>query len=262
MTYSRPYAGVPEDIQEVLQELIPDADEYHVVHRRRFARTLQVLLEEQPKGRLLEIGTSGVIPAALARLAPMPSGPQIVVTNFDTEKPVKHVYTDRLGFNYEAARVDLEFDPLPFKDESIDWVLCCEVLEHMEIDPMSMLSEINRVLKPEGRLLLTTPNVVSSTGLHKMLLGLEPYLFMQYHRTREYHRHNYEYSIHTLFQVLKAAGFSGKLWTEDTFEDGRPSTVEALRRAGFTVQHTGDNIFALCRKDGPVIDRFPAAIYV
>lgn len=259
MTYSRPYAGIPEDIREVLQELIPADDDYHVVHRRRFARTLQVLIEENPQGVLLEIGTSGVLPAALSRLVP---DLDVEVTNFDPEMPKKHDYTDRFGNEHRAARVDLEFDKLPHKDGSLDWVVCCEVLEHMEIDPMFMLSEVNRVLKPEGRLLLTTPNVVSSTGLHKMLLGLEPYLFMQYHRTREYHRHNYEYSIHTLFQVLKAAGFSGSLWTEDTFEDGRPSTVEALHRAGFAVQHTGDNIFALCHKDGPVTDRYPAAIYV
>jgi hypothetical protein len=95
-----------------------------------------------------------------------------------------------------------------------------------------------------------------------MLHGLEPYLFMQYHRTREYHRHNYEYSIHSLYQVLRAAGFSGTLWAEDTFEDGRPATVQRLINAGFDIQHTGDNLFALCIKYGPVSDRFPAAVYV
>lgn len=260
MVYSHPFADIPEDIREVLQELIPVDDDYHVVHRRRFARTLQVLVEEQPKGHLLEVGTSGVIPDALKVLVPELS---ITVTNFDLDMPVKHEYLSPKEIAYPAFRIDLEHDSIPAKDEVFDWVLCCEVLEHMEIDPMAMLSEVNRVLKPGGRLLLTTPNVVSSTGLHKMLMhGLEPYLFMQYHRTREYHRHNYEYSIHTLFQVLKAAGFSGSLWTEDTFEDGRPSTVEALIRAGFAIQHTGDNLFALCQKNGPVVDRFPAAIYV
>jgi SAM-dependent methyltransferase len=208
---------------------------------------------------MLEIGTSGVLPAALSTLAP---SLEVEVTNFDPDEAVHHSYLDRFGNEHSAVRVDLEFDSFPYNDESFDWVLCCEVLEHMEIDPMFMLSEVNRILKPGGRMLLTTPNVVSSTGLHKMLLGLEPYLFMQYHRTREYHRHNYEYSIHTLYQVLKAAGFTGKLWTEDTFEDGRPSTIDRLTRAGFTIQHTGDNIIALCEKEGPVLDRYPVAIYV
>lgn len=259
MVYSTPYAGVPENIRETLQQLIPDGDLYHAVHRRRFARTLQILVEETPTGSLLEVGTSGVVPDALMSLA---SNLSITVTNFDGTLPVRHTYTSPTGVQYPAYRVDLETEVLPAKSETFDWVLCCEVLEHMEIDPMHMLSEVNRVLKVGGRLLLTTPNVVSSTGLHKMLNGIEPYLFMQYSRTHEYHRHNYEYSIHTLYKVLKAAGFTGKLWTEDTFEDGRPSTVERLRRVGFDIQHTGDNIIALCVKDGPVVDRHPGAIYV
>jgi hypothetical protein len=68
--HSHPFAGIPEEIREVLQEFVPPDDDYHAVHRRRFARTLQVLVEQSPQGRLLEIGTSGVIPAALSRLTP------------------------------------------------------------------------------------------------------------------------------------------------------------------------------------------------
>ena len=259
MGYSRPFLGVPEDIRETLQGLITADDEYHITHRRRFARTIQVLLEQNPQGRLLEIGTSGVLPDALAVLAPDLS---ITVTNFDPKMKEKHEYISPSGNAYPAFRVDLETDLIPTKDGTFDWVVCSEVLEHMEIDPMAMLSEINRVLKFGGMLLLTTPNVVSSQGLHKMLNGMEPYFFMQYHTTREYHRHNYEYSIHTLYQVLQSAGFRGSLWTEDTFEDGFPSTVDRLISAGFPVQHTGDNIFAVVRKDSGVLDRFPAAIYV
>ena len=44
---------------------------------------------------------------------------------------------------------------LPFPDESFDCVFTSEVLEHVE-DHVMMLKEINRVLKPNGILLLTT----------------------------------------------------------------------------------------------------------
>jgi ubiquinone/menaquinone biosynthesis C-methylase UbiE len=52
---------------------------------------------------------------------------------------------------------------LPFKDESFDVVLATEVLEHVS-EPSGALAEINRVLKPDGVLLLTTPQ---SWGIHE-----------------------------------------------------------------------------------------------
>ena len=48
----------------------------------------------------------------------------------------------------------------------------------MEIDPMFMLSEVNRALKDGGKLLVTTPNVLSSRGLYKIIHGVEPYFYM------------------------------------------------------------------------------------
>jgi SAM-dependent methyltransferase len=45
---------------------------------------------------------------------------------------------------------------LPFGDEAFDVVLCAEVLEHMHT-PALALREMRRVLKADGKLLLTTP---------------------------------------------------------------------------------------------------------
>jgi len=45
---------------------------------------------------------------------------------------------------------------LPFNDESVDVVLCLDVIEHVREDD-SLLSEIARVLKKSGKLVLTTP---------------------------------------------------------------------------------------------------------
>lgn len=53
---------------------------------------------------------------------------------------------------------------LPFADGSFDTVLSTEVLEHV-MAPAEVLREMARVLKPEGRLLLTVPFVVP---LHEM----------------------------------------------------------------------------------------------
>jgi SAM-dependent methyltransferase len=69
---------------------------------------------------------------------------------------------------YKVVSADLEpLDPsvirldanvaFPFSDESFDLVWCTEVIEHVK-DPSFTLSEIHRVLKPDGSLLMTTPN--------------------------------------------------------------------------------------------------------
>lgn len=57
----------------------------------------------------------------------------------------------------EAELVLLEPDePLPFGDNEFDLVTCIETLEHVR-DVQLALSEIRRVLRPGGRLALTTP---------------------------------------------------------------------------------------------------------
>lgn len=45
---------------------------------------------------------------------------------------------------------------IPLEDASVDLVLFTEVLEHIK-EPDHALREINRVLKPEGKLIMTTP---------------------------------------------------------------------------------------------------------
>lgn len=54
-----------------------------------------------------------------------------------------------------AIRADMT-ETLPLPDASADLVLCQEGIEHVP-DQMHLLAELNRILKPGGRLILTTP---------------------------------------------------------------------------------------------------------
>ena len=47
---------------------------------------------------------------------------------------------------------------LPFADASVDNILCNQVLEHV-FEPIAFLSELHRVLRPGGRLMMTVPFV-------------------------------------------------------------------------------------------------------
>ncbi len=55
-------------------------------------------------------------------------------------------------------KVDIRCDAhnLPFKNESFDAILCSQVLEHLK-NPFLAISEIERVLKIKGKLILTVP---------------------------------------------------------------------------------------------------------
>lgn len=69
----------------------------------------------------------------------------------------------------EVKRCDIETDRFPFEDDSFSGVLFTEVLEHLRMNPIWTLKEIHRVLEPNGRLLLTTPNLTSIYNLHSFL---------------------------------------------------------------------------------------------
>jgi len=46
---------------------------------------------------------------------------------------------------------------LPLKNNTVDSIICIDVIEHVD-QPLILLQEIQRVLKPGGRLFLQTPN--------------------------------------------------------------------------------------------------------
>jgi 2-polyprenyl-3-methyl-5-hydroxy-6-metoxy-1,4-benzoquinol methylase len=250
------------NVSSILNEIVDSSNSYDKKHLKRYGRTLSVLLDQKPlKGKLLEIGTSGVYPLVLQELVP---DLQVHVTDYDLTKAPKGTTTLTAGERSRKVpvyRLNIETTPLPVGDETFDYIICGEVIEHLEQDPMFMMSEINRVLKTGGKLVLTTPNIASARGITRMLRGHEPYFYMQYRKAGTLDRHNYEYSPHSLAQVMKASGFKGSIWTEDNFAVPSMLDIEMLQKVGHTLTQIGDNIFSVGTKVGPVVDRYPSAIY-
>jgi ubiquinone/menaquinone biosynthesis C-methylase UbiE len=87
---------------------------------------------------------------------------------------VSDVALDRAARRLPGARVvALDPDaPLPLPDNAFDLVLCAETIEHVR-DVQLLLSEARRVLRPGGRLAVTTPAHSRLTGLDVLVRGFE-----------------------------------------------------------------------------------------
>jgi SAM-dependent methyltransferase len=59
---------------------------------------------------------------------------------------------------------------LDIESGAIDWVLCLDVLEHLE-RPFDLMVEIRRILRDNGRAILNVPNHFNATGRVKLLFG-------------------------------------------------------------------------------------------
>jgi len=66
----------------------------------------------------------------------------------------------------EFVRCDAQH--LPFKNHSIDKIICAEVIEHLN-EPKLMIDETQRILKNNGSIVITTPNEISIWGIYEFL---------------------------------------------------------------------------------------------
>jgi SAM-dependent methyltransferase len=230
-----------------------EGDLYAETHSRRFYETLRFLPELPSNARVLELGA---LPYYFTILMERFAGVRPdTLSFFEFEESESTTHTvenaergERYEFDYRA--VNIETEVFPFADDSYDLVLCCEILEHLLINPSHMLYEAHRVLRPGGHILITTPNVLRWGNVWSMLRGSN--IYDRYHGNGIYGRHNREYSPSEVSELLRANGYQvERLETRNVYSNSRG--LFADRR---------DNIFALARANGEARVGFPESLYV
>lgn len=235
-------------------------------HLRRFVATLQRIPPAQKSHeRLLELGSLTHLAPAIRKFC---GYSEVCCADFwESDEKVTHETMQQQNgpdkYTFELRNFNVESDQFPYPDSHFRVVLCCELIEHLQRDPMHMLWECNRVLQPDGFLLLTTPNIASARAIEGLLVGCSPYLLSQYNLKTPVDQHNREYAPYEIGLALAAAGFTVvELETEDVWLRSNPAILELLRKVDITTALRGDNIFALARKTSAPIERYPKELYI
>ncbi|MEI7814855.1 MAG: methyltransferase domain-containing protein [Coriobacteriia bacterium] len=235
----------------------------------RFLMTLDLV--PQGTGRLLEIGADPYFTTLLLdhyrdydlTLAnggePGGSGEAVLGPGTPQERSMRFV------------TLNIEDDGISLDDGSFDVILFCEVLEHLTVDPLMALSRINRLLKPDGVLVLTTPNAARLANAAALFAGNN--MYDRYSAYGPYGRHNREYVLWELRDLLAIAGFDvRRLFAADyevAIADETPvrlapkrwlfDRVLTLLRAGRG--DVGFTLFAQAVKKGPPGAKKPRWLY-
>lgn len=190
--------------------------ERHLAQRR--FRTAEGLLHPlEPRHRLLDIGC-GAHPAFLLR--------QACEIRCGVDREIPHEPQPPSSGRVSLGRWDLETETrLPFENGSFDVVTMLAVVEHLEESRSALLfADIGRVLRPGGRLVLTTP----ARWGHTLLRGMARCHLVSRVEIAE---HKTSYTRERLRSLLTKAGFDPLALRSGCFECGANLWALATRGA-------------------------------
>lgn len=179
---------------------------------------LLALLEDQVGKTGADISTGlGFLPVLLKRR-------YVRVTATEQETDVS-AFAREEGIEIRQYRIGR--DSPPFPPASLDFLVFAEVLEHLRAAPVPVLRELTGLLRPGGRLILTTPNIARLDHLEALMSGenfLEPFdddLPLDRDAT-ETIEHVREYSIREVIEAVETVGLVVEQvlmtgWAEDGY---------------------------------------------
>jgi SAM-dependent methyltransferase len=273
------------ELMQMLDEFTPGPTDYFRHGAKRIAASINMIPEGS--GTILELGCDCHFSLAMSELTnyeiiPQNSPSPIACAEDVTDPTVTFTRKDSSKVQFERKLFDLDSDPYPFPDNSIDGVVCCEVLEHLFRDPAWMLREVNRVLKPGGWFLVTTPNLTSYHSIRRAVMGIHPLQYSNYYNVEKYPglsiQHTREYAFWELIAFLEETGFGiikkeTRVYTVNEqlgvldYLVLIPATLvynlfKFRNPKHLQLRYRLPNSLVLARKDGAPKSRFPTGFYV
>ncbi len=182
----------------------------------RYSKIISLLPEIEKYDVGIEIGLGGGIMAFLLKriflLEKLFTLEHPSASSMFTEEYLKSLEINKIILK----RVDLHSKKLPWPSDFFDFVIFSEVMEHLiPADVPVIIQEMKRVLKKNGWLLVTTPNITSLIKRINLLLGKNPVEFdLRLHEGATY-GHIREYTMPELIKILDNDGF--KIIKKDYF---------------------------------------------
>ncbi|NPD44300.1 MULTISPECIES: bifunctional 2-polyprenyl-6-hydroxyphenol methylase/3-demethylubiquinol 3-O-methyltransferase UbiG [unclassified Lentimicrobium] len=220
-----------KDLEEKLEHYDGALDKwsknYLKSNRKRYLFDIQLISKYYKSGQILELGSS---PYHLTHVLKQ-KGYSIIGADIDPSRQAKFI-SDQ---NLDIVKCNVEDEKLPFKDGEFQFIIFNEIFEHLRINPIRTLREINRVLHKDGILLLTTPNLYSVRNIVNFLRGEgfdNPYEQFLKLETLGHMGHVREYSVKQVLEFLDNTDYQ---------------SIEVLRKS-YTPLHGFWRPFNLLRK--------------
>jgi 2-polyprenyl-3-methyl-5-hydroxy-6-metoxy-1,4-benzoquinol methylase len=175
-----------------------------------YVRTVRDIHQILENGSILELGAFlGIVSVTLKRM-----GYAVTASDIPEFKSLAPTY-ERESIPFSTLNVRTQ--KLPYASASFDAVLLCEMMEHLNFNPLPMMQEINRVLKPGGIVYIGMPNQARLSNRIKALLGKSIHDPISSYFSQLDPKDNMIVGIH---------------WREYTI----PETREILQRMGFSIK--------------------------
>lgn len=230
---------------------------------------LRLVPQPSERGRLLELGSP---PFDITLLLQKFRNYELTLTaaTADGRSRLQQSITSALygeEHRFDCVCFDLERERFPFPDGHFDLVTWCEVIEHLTENPVLALSEVHRVLRPGGAVIISTPNVARVENVVRLWLGLN--VFDPYHLGSPLRgsRHSREYTLPELTELLGECGFRIDVaYGRDLNQTWVVWCARILERILGTAFRTksdrrADHLLIRATKSGPFRWGFPATVF-